>query len=180
MAVLRYENGDTVADLETIQKELAPLNVKLDRWAVDEGRVLELLGKERLTDGEKEEVLKGLDKRFETLKSELGYKSRDLIVLFPEVPNLEELLKKFDSAHTHADDEVRYVVDGEGVFGFTRPDGSQVELKVEALDFINVPKDTEHWFYLTEKKRIKAVRYFSGMEGWVPEYTGSEIRIKRG
>ena len=40
MAVLRYENGDTVADLETIQKELAPLNVKLDRWAVDEGRVL--------------------------------------------------------------------------------------------------------------------------------------------
>lgn len=180
MAVLYFEDGSSTTDLENIQKELKPLNVRLNRWKIEDPRTIELLDKESLSEEEKERTLEGLDQYFEQLKKEAGYKSRDLIVLSPNVPNLDELLKKFDSAHTHADDEVRYIVDGEGVFGFTRPDGSQVELKVEAQDYINVPQDTEHWFYLTDRKRIKAVRYFSGTDGWTPEYTGTDIRVKRG
>lgn len=180
MAVLHFEDGSSTTDLQKIQKELQPLSVQLNRWDIEGQETLNLLGKETLSDEEKEQTLKGLDHYFNKLKEELGYVSRDLIVLSPKTPNLDELLKKFDSAHTHADDEVRYIVDGEGVFGFTRPDGSQIELTVEAKDYINVPKDTEHWFYLTDKKRIKAVRYFSGMDGWTPEYTGTEIRVKRG
>jgi 1,2-dihydroxy-3-keto-5-methylthiopentene dioxygenase len=43
---------------------------------------------------------------------------------------LNTLLSKFNRCHTHADDEVRYIIDGEGVFGFVRPDGSQVELTI--------------------------------------------------
>lgn len=92
--------------------------------------------------------------------------TRDLIVLHPDVPNLDELLAKFDRIHTHAEDEVRYILDGAGVFGFVRPDGSQVELTVEAADYINVPAGTEHWFYLTPQRRIKAIRYFTGTAGY--------------
>jgi 1,2-dihydroxy-3-keto-5-methylthiopentene dioxygenase len=58
-----------------------------------------------------------------------------------------------------------------------RPDGSQVELTVKAEEYVNVPAYTEHWFYLTETRRIKAIRYFSATEGWTPEYTDTEIRI---
>jgi 1,2-dihydroxy-3-keto-5-methylthiopentene dioxygenase len=89
------------------------------------------------------------------------------------------MLAKFDKVHTHSDDEVRYIIDGEGIFGFVLPDGRQVELTVETGDYINVPADTEHWFHLTEKRRIKAVRYFTSAEGWVANYTGTPVRIGR-
>ncbi|MGB8700829.1 MAG: cupin, partial [Thermosynechococcaceae cyanobacterium] len=91
---------------------------------------------------------------------------------------LDTLLAKFNRPHTHADDEVRYIVDGEGIFGFIAPDGTQLELTVQVEDYINVPARTEHWFYLTPSRRIKAVRYFSGTEGWVPNYTDTAIRMQ--
>lgn len=100
-----------------------------------------------------------------------------MIVLNSDTPNLDTLLSKFNRCHTHADDEVRYIVAGEGVFGFVLPDGSQVELTIQPEEYINVPAETEHWFYLTEQSKIKAVRYFTTTEGWLPEYTKTEIRF---
>jgi 1,2-dihydroxy-3-keto-5-methylthiopentene dioxygenase len=125
-------------------------------------------------------VLVLLDHTFQQLRESLGYQSRDLIVLHPDVPGLDELLAKFERCHTHADDEVRYIVDGEGVFGFVLPDGSQVELLVEPGEYVNVPMGTEHWFHLTKRKRIKAIRYFVDTTGWTPEYTGTPIAMGRG
>jgi 1,2-dihydroxy-3-keto-5-methylthiopentene dioxygenase len=180
MAILQMEDGSTRSDLEEIVRELSPLGISLNYWAIADDRELQqLLAQDSLTDAEKETVLQGLDNYFEQLKQTAGYTSRDLIALHPEIPNLDTMLTKFDRVHTHADDEVRYIVAGEGVFGFVRPDGSQVELTVQPQEYINVPAGTEHWFYLTPAKRIKAVRYFIGTDGWVPEYTGKEIRIQR-
>jgi 1,2-dihydroxy-3-keto-5-methylthiopentene dioxygenase len=51
---------------------------------------------------------------------------------------------------------------------------------VQAEEDINVPAGTENWFYLTAAQRVKAVRYFIGMEGWVPEYTGTVNQFKVG
>ena len=179
MAILRLENGTIYTALEDIACELAPLQVSLNRWKIDPDRVIErLLAKEFLDNEEKEIVLNSLDRYFEKLKATAGYQSRDLIVLHPEFPNLHQLLSKFASCHTHADDEVRYIIDGEGVFGFVRPDRSQVELTIQPEEYINVPSGTEHWFHLTETNRVKAVRYFTTTEGWTPEYTGTEIRIR--
>ena len=177
MAILKLENGEKYAKLEDIRSKLACLNVNLARWKVSETpEVRLLLAKDALNDGEKEEVLQAHDRYFEQLQASDGYSKRDLIVLHPEVPNLDALLAKFSRCHTHADDEVRYIVDGEGTFGFVCPDGSQVQLTVQAEEYINVPAGTEHWFVLTDARRIKAVRYFVGTEGWVPEYTETEIR----
>lgn len=177
MAILQLENGTTYTTLEEISRELAPLNIQLNAWTVGNSpRIRHLLSQQTLSDEEKEEVLVALDGYFENLQQTAGYQSRDLIVLHPDVPNLETLLSKFDRVHTHDDDEVRYIVDGEGIFGFIRPDASQVKLTVQPQEYINVPANTEHWFELTPNRRIKAVRYFSGTEGWVPIYTGTEIR----
>lgn len=179
MAKLLMQDGRQLSDENEIAKELAPLKIELSRWPISDRTVLGLLEKPILNDEEKEAVLKGLDGYFQKLKSELGYQSRDLIVLHSGLEGLETLTAKFDKCHTHDDDEVRYIVDGEGVFGFVRPDGSQVELLVEAGEYINVPKDTEHWFYLSSKKRIKAVRYFSDMSGWTPVYTETAQNVER-
>jgi 1,2-dihydroxy-3-keto-5-methylthiopentene dioxygenase len=178
MAVLQLENGTVYTEFADISRELAPLGIGLNTWALgDSPELRNLLQKAALTDEEKEQVLETLDHYFEQLQRTAGYQSRDLIVIHPEIPNLDGMLSKFDKIHTHADDEVRYVIDGEGVFGFVRPDGTQVRLTVEAEEYINVPAGTEHWFYLTNTKRIKAVRYFTSTEGWTPEYTGREIRV---
>ncbi len=175
MAELKTQSGETITDIQNIQKKLSPLGIQISNWTVGESKELrDHLACETLNENQKNFVLKSLNHYFEKLKNEAGYKSQDLIVLHPEIENLDELLAKFEPCHTHDDDEVRYIVDGEGVFGFVLPSKDQVELKVEAEEFINVPKNTEHWFHLTEKKRIKAVRYFSGTDGWVPNYTGTK------
>lgn len=178
MAVLKLENGTIHTDLITIAQELAPLNIEINRWTVTDNPQLKgLLAQDSLKEEQKEQVLQGLDSYFEQLKQTAGYQSRDLVVLHPGIPHLDELIAKFQQIHTHADDEVRYIIDGEGIFGFVLPDDSQVELTVEPEEYIKVPAGTEHWFYLTPIKRVKAVRYFTTTEGWTPEYTGRKIRI---
>jgi 1,2-dihydroxy-3-keto-5-methylthiopentene dioxygenase len=178
MAILRLEDGTTLTQLEDISRELASLKVELNYWSVgDNLEIRELLARESLNEEEKERVLQALDGYFEQLKQNLGYRSRDLIVLNPDLPNLDALMSKFERCHTHADDEVRYIIDGEAVFGFVRRDRSQVELTIQPEEYINVPAGTEHWFHLTDKKRVKAVRYFVTTEGWVPEYTGTDIHF---
>ena len=127
---------------------------------------------------QKEELAKGHDHYFEQLKQEEGYQTRDLIVLHEDIPNLDVLLQKFARINTHDDDEVRYIIDGEGIFGFVLPTEEQVLLTVESGDYINVPKDTEHWFVLTKQKRIKALRYFTTTTGWTPNYTKRSIAIQ--
>ncbi|BAY49511.1 acireductone dioxygenase ARD [Scytonema sp. HK-05] len=180
MAILQLEDGTRHTDLQDISRELAPLNIQLNRWAVGDSQQLrQLLAQDSLNEDEKEQILKSLDGYFEQLQQTAGYQTRDFIVLHPGIPNLDALLTKFEKIHTHSEDEVRYIVDGEGIFGFVRPDGTQVELTVQPEEYINVPAGTEHWFYLTPARRIKAVRYFTGTEGWAPEYTGTEIRTRQ-
>ena len=178
MAILRLENGTIHTQLSDIARELAPLNIQLNRWPVgDNPRIRELLALDALDDNQKEQVLQALDGYFQQLSETAGYQSRDLIVLHPDIPNLDTMLSKFNSCHIHSDDEVRYIVAGEGIFGFVRPDGTQVEVTVQPEEFINVPANTEHWFYLTAARKIKAVRYFTTTDNWTPEYTDTEIRF---
>lgn len=177
MAILRLEDGTTYTQLSDITRELAPLNIQLNSWPVgDNPEIRELLAKDAIDDNQKEQVLQALDGYFQKLQQSAGYQSRDLIVLHPDIPNLDVLLSKFDKCHIHADDEVRYIVAGEGIFGFVRPDGSQIEVTVQPEEFINVPANTEHWFYLTAARKVKAVRYFTTTTGWTPEYTDTQIR----
>lgn len=175
MAVLRHLDGSAVRETEQIAATLAPLGVRLAVWPVEAGESGSLLDKPALSGEEQEQLLAALDPTFQQLRKESGYQARDLVVLHPETPKLDQSLDKFHRIHTHPDDEVRYIVDGEGVFGFVLPDGEQVEVEVKAGDFVNVPKGVEHWFRLTDRKRIKAVRYFTDTAGWVPQYTGRSI-----
>ncbi|MCC5813563.1 MAG: cupin domain-containing protein [Leptospira sp.] len=161
-------NNNTIKDPKEVQEFLKKHGIEYRHWTTTPD-VENLLSKQSLNDEEKEELLKGIDNRFQELKSEYGYQTRDLIVLHPDVPGLPDMLAKFDKMHYHTDDEVRYIVDGTGIFGFSI-NGENFTVQVERNDFISVPKNTHHWFKLDEKMRIKAVRYFIDMSGWTPHY----------
>ncbi len=177
MAILSTPDGRQTTDPPTIQEILRPIGVRLEKWEIPESPHAErLLLMDRLSPDESERLLECFDDRFRLLKSSLGYQTRDLIVLYKDLPGLDGLLLKFISCHTHDDDEIRYVVEGEGIFGFVLPSGDQVELTVQAGDYIHVPRGAEHWFRLTSSKRIKAIRYFTSREGWVPNYTGRAVQ----
>ncbi len=71
--------------------------------------------------------------------------------------------------------EPLYVLAGEMIFGFVRADGSQIQLLVQAQDYLLISAGVEHWCSLTASLNFKGVRYFTTAEGWLPSYTGTEL-----
>ncbi len=53
-----------------------------------------------------------------------------------------------------------------------------VAIEVEAGDLITVPRGTWHWFDLCSDRRIRAIRLFQEMAGWIPYYTDSAAEAK--
>lgn len=179
MARILFPDGTQETDLPKIQTKLAELKVALRGWATPiEASAHALLEKPVLNDEEKVQVLASVDHRFQSLKEEQGYTTRDLIVLHEGIGNLSEIMAKFEKIHIHTDDEVRYIVAGKGYFGFVDKQGGQYLVEVVGGDYINVPANTEHWFTLGDSKRIKAVRYFIDTSGWTPVYTDRALEFK--
>ena len=104
------------------------------------------------------------------LATRSGYHTQDEIALSPSTPNLDAALKKFDDEHIHDDDEVRFVLDGAGIFDIRARDERWLRVVVEAGDLIVVPAGRHHRFELTDTKTIHCVRLFKDVAGWVPHY----------
>ena len=84
------------------------------------------------------------------------------------------MLAKFDKEHTHAEDEVRFILAGRGIF-FLHLGQSVASVEVGPGDMLRVPRGTTHWFTLCEDRRIRAIRWFQHTDGWTPHYTGSGV-----
>jgi 1,2-dihydroxy-3-keto-5-methylthiopentene dioxygenase len=105
-----------------------------------------------------------------------GYKTADVINVTPDHPQLEALRTKFLSEHIHTEDEVRFFVDGEGMFWFNLGGNEDVFcVTCQAGDLISVPANTKHWFDMGPKRFVKAIRVFIDQSGWVPHYTESGV-----
>lgn len=104
------------------------------------------------------------------LKSARGYVEQDEVALAPETPNLEDICAKFSPEHYHDEDEVRFVLDGEGIFDIRSNDDRWMRVVVETGDLIVVPAKRHHRFFLTETKSIRCVRLFKDPAGWVAHY----------
>jgi 1,2-dihydroxy-3-keto-5-methylthiopentene dioxygenase len=103
-----------------------------------------------------------------------GYVNADVINVHKDTPNIEAIRQKFLAEHTHAEDEIRFFVDGEGQFYFHLSDRLEVfKLLCQQGDFISVPKGVTHWFDLAPGYHVKAIRIFQTPEGWVANYTNS-------
>ena len=113
--------------------------------------------------------------KIDELKARGGYVTADVIDVFPDTPNLDAMLNKFNSEHWHDEDEVRFIVEGRGLFTSIRRAARSSPIEVEAGDLIRVPRGTHHWFDLCADRRIRAIRLFQDPSGWTPHYTQSGV-----
>jgi 1,2-dihydroxy-3-keto-5-methylthiopentene dioxygenase len=122
-----------------------------------------------------EALLAAYKDKLDELKARGGYVTADVIDVTSATPNLDAMLNKFNSEHWHDEDEVRFIVEGRGLFHIHPPSGPVFSIEVEAGDLIRVPKGTLHWFDLCGDRRIRAIRLFQDMSGWTPHYTHSGV-----
>ncbi len=123
-----------------------------------------------LTEAEKAEILATFEGDLEALKAEGGYVTADIVVLWEKTPDLETLIEKFSREHHHSEDEVRFVVDGHGIFTIRGRSGRYFDISVGPGDLITVPAGTRHWFTLADDRRIKCIRLFQDPSGWAAIY----------
>jgi len=121
------------------------------------------------------EVLAAYAAEIERLKARDGYVAADVIDVRPETPGLDAMLEKFRREHWHDEDEVRFILEGRGVFFVHPPGGEVFAIEVGPGDLIRVPRGTWHWFDLCAERRIRAIRLFQDPAGWTPRYTESGI-----
>jgi 1,2-dihydroxy-3-keto-5-methylthiopentene dioxygenase len=104
------------------------------------------------------------------IKNDGGYVHQDEVALRPDNPNLDAICAKFIDEHTHTEDEVRFVLEGAGIFDIRSKDDRWMRVTVEPGDLLVVPRDRHHRFFLTEARTIRCVRLFQDAAGWTPHY----------
>jgi len=171
MSVLKIynENGDgpleTFTEFAGISQKLHEIGVTFERW--DASYVL--------TDqSTQEEIFEAYKESIDSLKKEYGFQSADVVSLTPDHPEKKAFREKFLSEHTHSDFEVRFFVDGSGLFYIHQGDQVYTILCTKG-DLISVPAHAKHWFDMGEDPFFKCIRLFTTEEGWVANFTGSEI-----
>lgn len=121
-----------------------------------------------------DEILAAYQYQLEPFMKNGGYQVADVINVNPDTPNLLAIRQKFLKEHTHVEDEVRFFVEGQGLFWFNN--GKEIfSVLCQPGDFISVPKNHKHWFDLGPEAHVKAIRVFIDTAGWVPYYTESNI-----
>ena len=152
-------------DPAVIQSELSRRGIGFEQWPAEQG----------LPEGaDQATILQAYADAIARVQRDRGYATVDAIRMTPDHPDREPLRRKFLEEHTHAEDEVRFFVEGCGLFVLHI--GSEVlSVLCERGDLMRVPAGTRHWFDMGSQPQFCAVRWFNNPEGWVAQYTGSSI-----
>ncbi|MBI1300814.1 MAG: cupin [Alphaproteobacteria bacterium] len=166
------QNPDNVIlktqDGETIAQELSKIGVRFERWET----------KDPLPrDADDEAVMRAYASDIHRLKTENGYQSVDVIRMTSDHPDKKMMRQKFLNEHTHSEDEVRFFVEGAGIF-YLRCDGNVYMTLCTRGDLISVPDGTKHWFDMGPEPHLTCIRLFTSKEGWVADFTGDDIADK--
>jgi 1,2-dihydroxy-3-keto-5-methylthiopentene dioxygenase len=165
MALVRIpERQQTIDEREAVSTFLATYGITYERWE----------GKRNVpADATAEAVLQIYGDKIDELKARGGYTTADVIDVTPATPNLDAMLAKFSIEHWHDEDEVRFILEGRGIFHIHPRQGPTLAIEVGPGDLLRVPKGTWHWFDLCADRRIRAIRLFQDPSGWTPHYTDS-------
>ena len=167
MAVVRIPTENTVLrGTGEIATFLGAHGIDYEQWVPD---------RPVAADATPDMLLAAYGHEIDKLKARGGYRTADVIDVRPETPNLEAMLAKFSREHWHDEDEVRFIIEGRGLFHVHPRQGPVFAIEVEAGDLIRVPRGTHHWFDLCADRRIRAIRLFQDTAGWTPHYTDSGV-----
>jgi 1,2-dihydroxy-3-keto-5-methylthiopentene dioxygenase len=167
MAIVRIPDEQrSIDDPAAITAYLAERGIDFERWTS---------GASVPAEASADAVLAAYAAKIDELKARGGYVTADLIDVTASTPGLDGMLARFNSEHWHDEDEVRFIVEGRGVFHIHPEQGPVFAIEVEAGDLIRVPRGTHHWFDLCADRRIRAIRLFQEVSGWTPHYTDSGV-----
>ena len=152
-------------DVERIAGELAGAGIRFERWhaAHDLG-----------DDADNDAIIAAYRDEIDRLIAERGYRTFDVVSMHPQHPEKDSFRRKFLDEHTHAEDEVRFFVRGQGLFVIHANDRIYSML-CEKNDLISVPANTRHWFDMGPNPSFTAIRLFNNPQGWVAKFTGDKI-----
>jgi 1,2-dihydroxy-3-keto-5-methylthiopentene dioxygenase len=156
---------EVINDPGVIAERLRQLGVMFERWETSS---------EWPPDADQSAVLAAYQGPVRRLQQLFGFQSADVIGVSPDHPQKAELRAKFLDEHTHSDFEVRFFVQGLGLFYLHS--GDQVyALLCERGDLLSVPAGLKHWFDLGSEPHLQCIRLFTTPEGWIANYTGDSI-----
>ena len=117
------DEGKTVSGFEPVRRCLAEVGIAYQRWEPSHPVP---------SDAPAEDVLAAYGREIDRLKAEGGYVTADVIDVKPTTPGLEGMLAKFRSEHWHDEDEVRFIIEGRGIFHIHPQDRPVLAIEVEA------------------------------------------------
>jgi len=157
--------GELYTDFTAIRNQLDKIGVQFERWTAN---------CPLSPDADQTSVLAAYADSIDRLKQQYGFQSVDVIKLNPDHPEKADFRQKFLAEHIHHDFEVRFFVEGRGLF-YLHVDDNVYAVLCEKGDLISVPANTTHWFDMGENPEFTCIRLFTTPEGWVADFTGSEI-----
>jgi 1,2-dihydroxy-3-keto-5-methylthiopentene dioxygenase len=161
----RPDETEALRDPDHIADRLWDVGVLFERWTTEQDFTAE---------ASQEEVISAYQISVNRLIDRYEFHTADVISLCPDHPQKSELRSKFLSEHTHAEFEVRFFVEGRGLFYLHI--GDRVYLMLcEQGDLLSVPAGMKHWFDMGEHPCFKCIRLFTSPEGWIAQYTGNPI-----
>lgn len=155
-------------DFADIAERLDSVGVLIERWEA---------GAKLSDNAQQDEVLAAYKLSIDKLNKKYGFKSIDVVSLKPDNPKKDDFRKMFLTEHLHKDFEIRFFVDGTGLFYLHIKDKVYCIL-CEKGDLISVPANTTHWFDMGTAPDFKAIRLFTTDNGWVADFTGSDISTR--
>ena len=160
------DQGRTLRHREAVAEHLTSIGIDYEQW--DPSYTVE-------PNQPAEEIMAAYAGKIEELKARGGYVTADVIDVSSRTPGLPEMLAKFNREHWHDEDEVRFIINGRGLFHIRPRSGPVTAIEVEAGDLLRVPRATWHWFNLCADREIRAIRLFQDPAGWAPVYTASGV-----
>jgi 1,2-dihydroxy-3-keto-5-methylthiopentene dioxygenase len=151
-------------DAEVIARELASVGVRFERWPT---RPV----------ASTDEVLTAYAPEIAALTAEGGYQSIDVMAVTPDHPDRATIRTKFLSEHTHAEDEIRFFVEGQGLFTL-HEQGRVFNMLCTQGDLISVPAGMRHWFDMGAAPHFTVIRLFLNPDGWIAQFTGDDIAAR--
>ncbi len=148
-----------------ISAELKTRGIKFQRWP----------SKPELEQGAKHgQILTAYQSLIASIQNTEGFQSVDVMRVGGDQPNIAALRQTFLQEHQHAEDEVRFFVEGCGLFSLHIKD-EVLQVICKANDWIAIPAGTRHWFDMGANPNYCVLRFFKNSAGWVASFTNDPI-----
>ncbi|MBZ4202885.1 MAG: cupin [Methylovulum sp.] len=152
-------------DFKDIHEALKSINVRFERWTTHDHIA---------ADANDDAILAAYQEAIECLQVQHSFQSIDIIRVTPDHSEKMQLRQKFLAEHTHNDFEIRFFIQGCGLF-YLHVQDTVFAVLCEQNDLISVPAMTPHWFDMGAEPSFTTLRFFTTAEGWVADFTGDTL-----